>query len=172
MSETRRTSNLFKVEGAKLIFKNFAGKGSDYNNEGDRNFGVLISDEDAEMLKDDGWNVKYLRPREDDPTNYRQPWLPVKVKFNNYPPTIYIIIPDEEHPRKVRLGEETVEQLDWTAIEFADLVIRPYNYPATPLRQAGVSAYLKAAYITIHQDDLEKKYGSIPEEGDMDEYDD
>jgi hypothetical protein len=59
----------------------------------------LLSDEDAEMLKNDGWNVKYLKPSPDDPEQYRQPWLPVKVKFGEIPPIIYLISGEGENRR-------------------------------------------------------------------------
>ena len=168
MSEKKVKKN-FKVEGARIMFKNFSGRATDFNNEGNRNFGLPLSDDDADMLKADGWNVKYLKPRPDDPDEYRQPWLPVKVKFGDYPPIVYLILPNNGHPKKVRLDEETVGQLDWANIDFCDMQIRPYNYPARNGRPAGVSAYLKALYVTIKEDDLDAKYGSIPEAEDFDE---
>jgi hypothetical protein len=171
MTTERRVTQNFKVEGAKIIFKNFSGKETEFNDEGNRNFGVLLSDEDAEMLKNDGWNVKYLKPSPDDPEQYRQPWLPVKVKFGEIPPIIYLISGEGENRRKVKLDEDTVNQLDWANIEYSDMIIRPYNYPARSGRPAGVSAYLKSLYSTIRLDDLDAKYGSIPDAGDLDEED-
>jgi hypothetical protein len=150
----------FKVEGAKIIFKNFSGKESDYNDAGNRNFGVLISDDDASMLVEDGWNVKYLR---EDETGHRQAWLPVKVKYGDYPPIIYIVYETVNGPRKHKLDEDTINQLDWSIIESADIIIRPYNYPERKGRPAGVSAYVKSMYCNILRDDLESKYESIPE---------
>lgn len=168
MSETRnKVIKNFKVEDAKIIFKNFSGKGNEYNDEGNRNFGVLISDEDAEMLKADGWNIKYLRPLPDDPEEYRQPYMPVKVRYAEYPPIVYVIKEYNGELRKTKLDEDSIGQLDWSYIETADMIIRPYNYAARPNRPAGVSAYLKSLYVTIRQDDLELKYGSIPDTEDM-----
>ena len=83
---TRRQIPDIKIEGAKLIFKNFQGKGNDYNKEGDRNFGVLLPDDIAEVAAADGWRVKHRPPREED--GYEQPWLSVKVKYGQYPPTM------------------------------------------------------------------------------------
>ncbi len=158
MSDQKVSSN-FRIEGAKLIFKNFQGKRTEFNDEGNRNFGVLLSDEDAERLKEDGWRVRYLNPREDDPEQYRQPWLSVKVKFNPYPPVIVLI----NSRGKKRLDEETVDQLDWSIIKNCDLIIRPYNYPAVKGRPAGIAAYLKAIYVTISEDEFEEKYANIPD---------
>lgn len=156
MSE--KVINNIKIKGAKLIFKNFQGKKSDYNEEGNRNFGVLLEDRLAEALENDGWNVKRLRPKEDDPEQYRQPWLPVKVRFDPYPPVAVLI----NSRGKVKLDEESIDQLDWSVIADCDLIIRPYNYPARNGRPAGVSAYLKTIYVTISEDEFEEKYANIP----------
>lgn len=165
MSEERVTGNIY-IEHAELIFKNFQGKRTDFNDEGNRNFGVKLDDRLAEDLIRDGWKVKYLKPREDDPEQYRQPWLSVKIKFNPYPPIAVLI----NSRGKKKLTEDTIDQLDWSRIENCDLIIRPYNYPAIKGRPAGVSAYLKAIYVTISEDEFAEKYADIP---DLDEeYDD
>lgn len=162
MSEERKVTSNFRKEGARLIYRNFAGKPSQYNAEGNRNFGVLLSDEDAEMLKEDGWNVKYRKP---DENGYEQPWLPVKVKFGDIPPICQLI----NSRGKMKLDEETIDQLDWCYIENCDLVIRPYNYPAmigkdgSIIRPSGVAAYLKSIYVKIREDDFEAKYAELPD---------
>lgn len=158
MSEKRVTSNI-ELEGARLIFKNFQGKGTQYNAEGNRNFGVLLDDDLAEQLERDGWKVRYLNPKEDDPDQYRQPWLSVKVKFDPYPPIAVLIT----SRGKKKLTEETIDQLDWSRIRNCDLIIRPYNYPELANRPAGVAAYLKAIYITIEENRFEEKYGYLDE---------
>lgn len=158
MSEKKVTNNI-KIEGARLIFKNFQGKGTQYNAEGNRNFGVILDDEIAEELEQYGWNVKRLCPREDDPEQHIQAWLPVKVKFDPYPPIVMLI----NSRGKKRLDEETIDQLDWSIIKNCDLIIRPYNYPASNGRPGGVSAYLKAIYVTISEDEFAEKYADIPD---------
>lgn len=162
-----------KIEGARLIFRNFQGKENlPYNKEGDRNFGVLLDDELAKQLIADGWNVKFRPARGDD--NYEQPWLSVKVKYTKYPP-IVVLISDNG---KTRLTEDTVGNLDWTRISNADLIINPYSYPAMldkegkEIRPAGIAAYLKSLYVTVQEDDLEKKYADIPYVDNMEVADD
>ena len=168
MSEKRVTSNI-KLEGARMIFKNFQGKKTEFNEEGNRNFGVLIDDELAENLKADGWNIKYRPPKEDDPDQHEQAWLSVRVKFGDIPPLAYLIT----SRGKIKLTEETIGQIDWTLIKNVDMIIRPYNYPALRGRPAGVSAYLKSIYVTVLEDDLAIKYSEIPEIDDdpLTEYD-
>lgn len=159
MSEERKVTNNVHIEGAQLIYKNFKGKQTQYNAEGNRNFGVLLDDDLAARLAADGWNVKHRRPREDDPDQYQQPWLPVKVKFGDIPPIAILI----NSRGKVRLNEETIDQLDWSRIQNCDLIIRPYNYPSFGERSGGVAAYLKAIYVTVEEDEFEKKYSNIPD---------
>ena len=61
-----RLPNL-NIEDAKLIFKNFAGQGDNYNREGDKNFCVVLEDEDLiEDLIKDGWNVKQLQSKDEE----------------------------------------------------------------------------------------------------------
>ena len=156
--ERKVTANI-TIKDAKMIFRNFSGKQTDFNEKGNRNFGVLLDDDLAEDLENDGWNVKRLKPREDsERPDYEQPWLPVKVKFDPYSPIVVLIT----SAGKCKLDEETVSQLDWTRMKTVDLIIRPYNYPARNGRPAGVSAYLKSIYVTVNEDELEEKYADIP----------
>ena len=72
------------IEDAELIFLNFMGREGTYNRAGVRNFCVLIDQDNAEAMAANGWNIKYLRPKEegDVPT----PYLPVEVSYKNKPP--------------------------------------------------------------------------------------
>ena len=46
------------IENAHIMFKNFSGKGDQFNRAGDRNFCVRIDDPDfARQLRNEGWNV-------------------------------------------------------------------------------------------------------------------
>lgn len=162
MARDFKVTNNINIEGARLIFRNFKGEaqkrnGQVLNAKGDRNFGVLIDHELAEQLEEDGWKIRYLPPREEG--DREQPWLKVKVKYGDYPPIINLIT----SKGKRRLDEETVEMLDFTPFRNVDLIIRPYNYPATEDRPAGVSAYLKSMYFTVLEDDFAAKYADVPD---------
>ena len=159
MSEEKKVSSNIIIEDAKLIYRNFSGKVSEYNRSGQQNFAVVLDDELAATLEADGWPVKYRKPRVDDPEQYRTPFLSVKVQFGMYPPTVVLIT----KRGKKRLDKDTVGQLDWARIEHADVQIRPYNYAAINGKPAGVSAYLKSLYVTITEDVLESKYADIPD---------
>jgi len=139
-----------KIENARLIFKNFAGKAGKYNREGDKNFSVIIDAETASMLAQDGWNVKQLRSREDgEPGDY---YLPVACSYKIAPPKVVMI----SGKTKTNLDEDTVSELDYADVEFADLIINPYHYNVNG--KEGVKAYLKTAYITISTDEFASKY--------------
>jgi hypothetical protein len=113
-------------------------------------------------MERDGWNIKYLKPREegDEP----QAWLKVKVNFNGRPPKVVLITEDGEGRKsKTNLTEDTVSILDWAPIESVDLIVNPYEW--TVSGNTGVSAYLQSIFVTMEQDDLEKKYANVPETG-------
>ena len=145
----------FSVENAKIIFRNFSGKPGQYNNAGNRNFCVVLEDPHlAAALKRDGWNVRYLKPRneEDEP----QPYLSVAVRFDNFPPKIVLI----SSSGKTILSEEEVNILDWADIANVDLIINPSHYNVNG--KEGTKAYLKSMYVTIEEDEFEHKYADVP----------
>lgn len=140
------------IEDAKLIFRNFSGKEGQYNREGDRNFAVLLDEGTAQVLLRDGWNVKYLKAREegDEPA----PYLQVAVNFKGRPPRVVQI----SSRGRIDLGEDEVEILDWVDISKVDMIVRPYEW--TVNGKTGIKAYLKSIFVTIEEDALELKYSA------------
>jgi len=151
------------IEGAQFSFTNFQGKVSDWNKSGERNFGLLLPDDIAEKAKADGWNVKYRAPREDDPTQYMQPWIKVKVNFRNrrHAPKVEML---SKRGRTI-LDEELIGQLDWADIEHADIAITPYEYPSINGAAPGISAYLKELKVVIKEGYFDDKYADYPYNG-------
>jgi len=148
--------NTVIMEGVRIIFRNFAGKEGQYNREGDRNFAVLLDDKVASLMDKDGWNVKFLKPREDDEEESPpQPYLPVAVNFRGRPPRIVLIT----SRNRMNLDESQVETLDWVDILNVDLIVRPYEW--TVNGKSGIKAYLQSMYITIEEDPLEAKYSAL-----------
>ena len=150
MADYKVTENI-NIENARIMFKNFSGKETQYNRAGDRNFCVVIpTSEMAEKLKMDGWTVRLLAPREegDEPTYYIQ----VAVKFAPIAPTVWMLT----KRNRTMLDEESIGVLDHAEIKNIDLTIRPYNW--TSNRGSGVKAYLKTMYVVIEEDAFAHKY--------------
>lgn len=136
---------VLEVSNARIIFRNFSGVGSKYNREGDRNFALIIPNEEMrDTLLDNGWNVKTKPPREEgeDPFMY----MPVKIKFNDRGPGIYLLSGNSHQ----RLNEDTVGMLDDIDIQSVDMDIRPYDWEVND--KTGRTAYLQAMNVTQNID--------------------
>lgn len=143
MRITYAPKDILQIDDARIIYRNFAGRGDKYNREGDRNFAVVIPDEEmANELTNLGWNVKIKPPREDGDAPFM--FLPVKVKFNDRGPNIYLKTGDRQN----RLDEESVGLLDNIDIIGVDLDIRPYDWSVNG--KEGRTAYLQS--IRVVQD--------------------
>lgn len=140
----------FMIEDARIIFRNFAGKEGAYNREGDRNFAVILEDDVAAQMEQDGWNVRRLEPREegDAPT----PYIQVAVSYKTRPPRIVLLT----STTRTQLAEDSVEILDWADIQVADLIARGYDWNVNG--KTGTKAYLQSLFVTIEEDHLERKY--------------
>ena len=139
------------IDDARIIFRNFAGAQSKFNREGDRNFALVIEDEEsANMLIDDGWNVKIKPPRDEDDTPLM--FLPIKVKFNERGPKVYLATGD----KMIELDEESVEMLDNIEIASVDLDVRPFDWNVNG--RDGRTAYLEQIHVTQVVDRFAARY--------------
>lgn len=151
----RKITNNIVVENAQIRFRNFSGNAGQYNPKGNRNFCLLLDKALAEDLKEDGWSVKYLQPRDED--ELPQAYMQIAVAFNNFPPKIYLVTSSA----KTRLDEDSINILDWAEIETVDLIIRPYNWEVNG--RSGVKGYVKSMYVKIVEDEFDKKYSNVPD---------
>lgn len=146
------------LENVELGFLNFTGRETEFNRKGDRNFSIFLSPEQASAMEADGWNVKYLKVREqgDEP----QAYLQVSVSYNPKakPPKIVMIT-----SRKANiLPEWAVENLDFVDIKHVDVTLNPYEWVVSG--KTGIKAYLQTMYIEIYEDPLDLKYADLMEE--------
>ncbi len=149
-------NNTVLMEGVRLVFRNFEGKEGQYNKAGDRNFGVILPPDIAQAMLADGWNIKYLKPREEDEDETETPWLSVAVNFDKGRPPKIVMVTSRG---RTMLDERTVEMLDWADITNVDLIVRPYAWEVSGNR--GIKAYLQSMYVTIEEDELDKKYSEL-----------
>lgn len=147
---TTDNAQTFMVEDAQLVFRNFSGKEGQYNREGDRNFAVILDPKVAEQMLKDGWNVKYLASREDGEED--TPYIQVAVNFKIRPPRVVMLT----SMSRTNLDESSVAVLDWADIQTADLIARAYEWEVNG--KSGIKAYLKSLFVTIEEDELERKY--------------
>ena len=132
-----------EINEARILWPNFEGRGDRFNKQGDRNFHLVIPDQEIAdaLLRDknqygDSWNVK-IKLREEGEAPFMH--MMVKVKFNGRGPNVYLV----SGKKQVRLNEDTIKCLDDIDILYADMDIRPYD-DKMPNGQTFRSAYLSA----------------------------
>ena len=151
MKITFAPRGILQIDDARIIYRNFAGEASQFNRAGDRNFSVLIEDEQlANELQDHGWNVKIKQAREEGDTPFMH--LPVKVKFNDRGPSVYLV----SGSNRVKLDEETIGMLDSIDILGVDLDIRPFDWEVNG--KAGRAAYLQSICVTQDIDRFAQRF--------------
>lgn len=156
MKLTFAPRGILQIDDARIMFRNFRGEGDKFNREGDRNFVLVIPNEDiAEELSKEGWNVKIKDPREEGDTPFM--YLPVKVKFNERGPQVYLRTGDKTN----KLDEESVAILDDIDILSVNLDIRPYDWEVNG--KTGRTAYLQSIEVIQEIDRFAARYAE--EEG-------
>lgn len=145
---------ILQIDDARIIFKNFEGRGDKFNREGDRNFSLLIEDPNtANALIKEGWNVKIKPGRDEDEGDFMR--LPVKVKFTDYGPNVYLVSGD----RRVELDEESIACLDNIDIESVDMDLRPYDWDVNG--RTGRTAYLQSMQVIQRVDRFAERYARM-----------
>jgi hypothetical protein len=146
--------NNIVIEGARIGFRNFSGVEGKFNPAGRRNFCLFLDTESAEKLTLDGWNIKWLEPR--DPDEDRQAYLQISVAYGKIPPKIFLVTAHN----KTLLDEETVGLLDFAELSNVDIIVRPYVWEVNG--RTGIKAYVKSMYCTIVEDEFDDKYYDVP----------
>lgn len=151
MNITFAPRGILQIDDASIIYRNFAGVGSKFNREGDRNFAVRIPDTKlADKLVEEGWNVKIKDPKEEGDLPFM--FLPVKIKFNDRGPVVYL----KTGRNMVKLDEESISCLDNIDILGVDLDIRPYDWEVNG--KTGRTAYLQSICVTQDVDRFAARY--------------
>jgi len=149
--KVRFTRDILEIEDARIIYRNFEGLASKFNREGDRNFAVIIPNDDiCNELVEAGWNVKIRPPRDEDDSPFM--FLPVKIKFNSRGPAAYVRSGDNV----TKLTEETIGMLDEIDIQSVDMDLRPYDWDVNG--KQGRTAYLQAINVIQNVDRFGQQY--------------
>ena len=158
MNLTITNRGIVQIDGARIIFRNFSGRGTQYNREGDRNFCVVIDDEEiANRLIEEGFNVKIRQPREegDEPFMYMKvnvKYHPKGSEYERLNPVACLITGRNRN----MLDEESICCLDSIDIENVDLDLSGSNWNVQG--RSGRSAYLSKIYVTQELDRFATRY--------------
>ena len=151
MNITFAPRGILQIDDARIVYRNFSGAPSKFNREGDRNFAVVIPNQEiADALLDAGWNVKIKPPRDEDDTPFM--FMPVKIKFNDRGPVVYLKTGD----RMNKLDEESVDCLDHVDISSVDMDLRPFDWEVNG--KTGRSAYLQSICVIQEIDRFAERY--------------
>lgn len=145
---------ILQIDNAKIIFKNFEGRGDKFNREGDRNFSLLIEDpKTADAMTKEGWNVRIKPGRDEDEEPFMR--LPVKVKFTDYGPNVYL----NSAGNVTKLDEESIGCLDNIDIESVNMDVRPYDWDVNG--RTGRTAYLQSMEVVQRIDRFSARYANM-----------
>lgn len=146
-----KNGNILEIEDARICYCNFSGARTEYNREGDRNFALIIPDQElADMLVEDGWKVRVKPPRDEMDTPFM--FMPIKIKFNANGPAAYLV----SGSKVTKLNQDTINVLDNISIQSVDMDIRPYDWDVNG--KQGRTAYLQAINVVQRIDRFGAKY--------------
>lgn len=149
MELTFAPRDILQINDARIIYRNLRGEGNKFNREGDRNFAVVIPNQElADELIDRGWNVKIKELIDEEPFRY----LPVKVKFNDRGPQVYLVSGNAHR----KLSEDIVSIVDEIDIRSVNLDVRPYDWKVNG--KTGRTAYLQSMEVIQEIDRFAVRY--------------
>ena len=164
---SNRVNHVLKFRDANLIFCNFSGRPTRFNQRGGKpSFGLILTPEEAQQFSDEGWTVKRWRPRNADPEDDDIFFFEVKFNYGDRLPKIWQIT----SRNRTLLTNTTVGMLDSMLgdIERVDVIIRPYNW-VNDDGEIEVKPYLKTMYVTIAEDEFFDEYADLPVSSSFDE---
>lgn len=152
-------ASIVTIQNTQLVLKNFSGeKGRYFNSTGNPEFAVVIPPELAEMMSADGWNVKQFKAKPED-TKDPDFFIKVKIGVNGRPPRMVMIT----SAGRKDISVEDCQVFDYVRISNVDLTLSPYDYEFQG--KTGISAYLNSLFVTVEEDELDRKYADVPEVG-------
>lgn len=139
----------------KWAFSHFDGREDTFNAEGDHNFTVILPEDTALKLKDEGWAVREIEGYEEgDPPEYI---MKVKISYRFEPPKIYLI----KGERKIRADERDLSDITRATCEQIDVIITPSRWVHG--QNSGISAYAKELYAKVKESRFSARYADYEE---------
>lgn len=158
--------NKLQIENLRnrdIIYRNFAGRMTQYNKNGNRKFSIIIDPEIATRLEKDGWNVKHRPSRNNEDEEFCT--LEVRVRFDLS--FARPRIKQFTRAGSININEENIGNFDNAEFETADIVLRQYLW-TNPAGESGVSAQLAEMYVRLNEGVLEGKWADETAAGDED----
>lgn len=157
-----QVGDIITIENARILWPNFSGARDQYNAEGDRNFNIHLTRQEADEFARDGWNVKCKYPRPDENTDEQEERcvLKITVNFGVKPPKIIGVGSKTRNRTEYHAGIAGL--IDSAEIVTCDISFVPYFWDVNG--NMGVSAYLRSMYFVLREDDLDEKWAEAPEE--------
>jgi len=148
---------LLSIDEARIVFRNFSGVENRYNAKGNRNFSVVIENEEQEMaLREEHWNVK-TKPSRSDPDDVFR-YLPVKINYNYRAPHVYL----NKNGKRQPLSQEDIGLIDTEDIIYVNLDLRPSDWNVNG--KTGRAAYLDGIEVFCSSSRFDREYANNDEE--------
>lgn len=157
MTEDKKWIEDLEIENAQIkwAFSHFDGREDTFNAEGDHNFTIILPEEEALRLQEEGWNIRRMEGYEEgDPPEYL---LKVKISYKFEAPRVYLIKGD----RKFRADQRDLADIRRASTKQIDVVITPSRWVVG--KETGISAYVKELYATINQSRFSEQYQDYEE---------
>lgn len=149
---------IYEFDNVQLIFRNFEGRGDKFNKEGNANFSIILTEDQAVELADKMINVKRTKPKDG---SEGVPY--VKISLGQYDPEIYFLKDD----KKKILPKAHYAKLDRTEIEFASLEASKSNKMWESNGKQGYSLYLESLVVKFRESRLLSRYADYDEEDEI-----
>lgn len=142
---TRLVDGNLRVENAVIIFKNFGGQATQFNpTGGKRTFSVCLPKEWADILKEDGWNVRERQLDEGEVIYFTEIVVNENSKF---PPRLYMKTEYNGEKRLTLLTPDQYFRLDQDMIMDIDLEIHPFEHGRGAV--GAKKGYLKSLWASL-----------------------
>lgn len=132
-------------------FRNFRGEKRRFNDEGKRNFNLVVPEEYLGLLSDMKCNIKELAAKDEDGEEPLR-FIKINVAFGQYPPHLYLC----SKRNKKELLQDELGLLDGAIFDNVDMILRTYHRD-----ENSCSLYLNNGFFTIKTDPITAKYESL-----------